>query len=252
MSPVDTRSDDSDPAGVEQAAIEQGTVAEWFDATYRSRGFDYLRPLESYPIFLQLLDAKAGSELLDVACGPGLLLKAAELRGVRGSGVDISAAAVEMAGELVPNARVLESNAEELPFEDDSFDFITCIGAVERFLDRERVLGEMRRVARPTARFCFMVRNAHTLDWILWKQWLGMRNVEGHQDAASLDAWSAFFEANGFAIEGVYIDQWLRQRLRKALRGFRPRDLTRPEPVARPILPLRFANEFVFIMRHAT
>ena len=46
--------------------VGQHEVAAWFDATYRQKGLGYLRPLRAYPIFVQLLGAKAGERLLDV------------------------------------------------------------------------------------------------------------------------------------------------------------------------------------------
>ena len=96
-----------------------------------------------------------------------------------------------------------------------------------------------------------MVRNSQTLVWLVWRRWLGKQNVEGHQDALSLEVWKELFAEVGFAVEDVFIDQWLRQRVRKVLRGFRTPDPTRDEPVARPILPLRFANEFIFLLKKA-
>lgn len=229
----------------------QRDVAAWFDHTYDTSGFDYLRPLEAYPIFLQLLGATAGQKLLDVACGPGLLLQAARIREVAPTGIDLSASAVKIAREFVPGAEVEVANVEEIPFPDGTFDCVSCVGAIERFLDRRRALAEMRRVGRDDARFCFMVRNADTAGWRIWRQALGRRNEAGHQDALRLEQWRALFAECGFREEGVFIDQWLRQRLRKVLRGFRARDLREAEPVAKPILPLRFANEFIFILRKA-
>jgi len=229
----------------------QATVTSWFDATYAKKAFGYLRPLEAYPIFVQLLGARAGESLLDVACGPGHLLRAAELRGLRPTGVDISAKALELARQYVPSAELRESNAEELPFADATFDHVTCVGAIERFLDRPRALGEMCRVGKGSARFLFMVRNSRTLDWLIWKRWLGQQNRDGHQDALTLEDWCALMGRCGLEVEAVYMDQWLRQRLRKALRGFRARDLTQDEPVAEPLLPIRFANEFILLCRKA-
>lgn len=230
---------------------DQPVVAAWFDATYRSRGFAYLRPFEAYPIFLQLLGVRAGERLLDVGCGPGLLLRAALMRELRPTGVDISAAAVEIARVYARGAEVVQGNAESLDQPDATFHHVTCIGALERVLDRGRALAEMRRVARDDARFCIMVRNSATLGWSLWNRLLRRRNVRGHQDALTLDEWRRLFADNGLQEQAVYVDQWLRQRVRKVLRGFRRHDFRRPEPVAGPILPLRFANEFVFVLEKA-
>ena len=58
------------------------------------------------------------------------------------------------------------------------------------------------------------------------------------RDALDLDAWTALFADAGLAVEDVYMDQWLRQRLRKALRGWRTPDLTVDEPIATPWIPI--------------
>jgi ubiquinone/menaquinone biosynthesis C-methylase UbiE len=236
----------SDPSS---AAETRAGVAAWFDRTYARLGFGYLRPPAAYPIFLQLMGVRAGQHLLDVACGPGLLLKPAQAAGLEVSGVDLSAAALELARAYVPEATLLESSAEQLGFPAESFDRVTCIAAIERFVDRRAALKEMRRVGRADAVFCFMVRNARTLVWRLWRETLGRRNVDGHQDALDLEEWRALFVECGFRIEAVYMDQWFRQRVRRVLRGLQPPPAGRAEPVAHPLLPLRYANEFIFILR---
>ena len=231
--------------------MQQTDVAAWFDATYRRKGLRYLRPRRAYPIFLQLLGAKAGERLLDVACGPGLLLCAAVERGIAASGVDVSQEAISLARELVPAATVQQGNAERLPFEDATFDHVTCLGSIERFLDRDAALREMLRVATPAARFCFLARNASTLVWRVWRQGLGRREVQGHQDALTLEQWRELFARCGFGVERVLPDQWPRQRLRQLLPGRQPRP-GRLEPVAGSLVPLRWCNELVFVLRRAS
>src|SRR5262245_32829418 len=125
--------------------VSQTGIAAWFDATYRTKGLRYLRPLRAYPIFVQLLEARPGERLLDVACGPGLLLKAARERGVDASGIDLSREAVALAKQLLPGVDVQQGNAEQLPFADGTFDCVTCIGAIERFLDRSAALRARQR-----------------------------------------------------------------------------------------------------------
>ncbi len=237
-------------ADVTAPEVSQADVAAWFDATYRQKGLRYLRPRRAYPIFVQLLGLPPGGRVLDVACGPGLLLCAALERGHAAAGIDLSQEAIALARELVPAAEVQQGNAEQLPFASGSFDGVTCLGSIERFLDRERALREMLRVARPGARFCFLVRNANTLVWRYWRQCLGRREVKGHQDAQSIAAWRALFERCGFAVERVLPDQWPRARFRQLLPWWRPRP-GRAEPVARPLVPLRWCNELVFVLRRA-
>lgn len=229
----------------------QAEVAAWFDHTYATQGFRYLRPLAAYPIYLQLLGARPDERLLDVACGAGLLVRAASERGVRATGSDLSVRGAELARGFAPRSDTVVANSERLPFADATFDLVTCIGALERFLDRGAALAEMRRVARSDARFCFLVRNSATLAWQVWSTLLGRRNVRGHQDALPLAAWRELFRSQGFIVTDVLPDQWARQKLRAWWRGFRPAVPTGPERVARPWLPLRLANEFLFLLRKA-
>lgn len=228
--------------------VAQDEVAAWFDATYRQKGLRYLRPPRAYPIFVQLLGLTSGQRLLDVACGPGLVLRAAQERGVTASGVDLSAEAIALAQQLMPGTDAQVGNAEQLPFADATFDGVTCLGSLERFLDRDRALTEMVRVAKPTARFCFLVRNASTLVWRFWREGLGHREVAGHQDAMTLTAWRALFARNGLTIEAVLPDQWPRQRWRQCLPGQSPQP-GRQERVARSLLPVRWCNELVVVLR---
>jgi len=231
------------------AEPSQGRVASWFDRTYRDEGFRYLRPYAAYPNFVQLLGVPTGGRVLDVACGPGHLLRAAQGWGLRAHGVDLSREALRLGRRYVPSARTVFANAQRLPFADGSFDGVTCVGAIERFLDRGAALDEIRRVSGPQARFCFMVRNASTLSWRIWRQWCGKRNQEGHQDALDLDQWRTLFDDHGFAVERVVPDQWPRRRIGWWFGGRREPLPGAESPLARAILPLRWANEFIFVLR---
>jgi SAM-dependent methyltransferase len=234
---------------MEPQNVSQQAIRTWFDGMYYTRGLQYLRPRESYPVFLQLLHTQAGGRLLDVACGPGLLLHEAQRQGVGAYGVDISAVAIAMAPQVALGANTVVGNAEHLPFADHCFDYVTCIGALERFLDRATALREMQRVAAPQARFCVMVRNALSLKWKLLIELWHRRNYTGHQDADTLESWSALFQQAEFCIDDIVPDQWLWQRLRRRI----PRLLQpRYSGVTRPPLPLRFANEFIFLLRLRT
>jgi ubiquinone/menaquinone biosynthesis C-methylase UbiE len=218
----------------------------WFEQTYRTRGYDYLRPFAAYPIYLQLLAAQPGEALLDVGCGPGLLLAAARQRGICGHGIDFAGAGLALARRDVPGARLARACTLALPFAAASFDLLTCIGVLERVHDRAQALAEMARVTKPGGRLCFMVRNAQSLSWRL-RRALARQDHASHQDAASLAEWQSTFQRAGFGVSAVHIDQWWRQRVRRLWRG--PPDYTQAEPVARPLLPLRLALEFIFLLR---
>jgi SAM-dependent methyltransferase len=228
------------------AGSRPDAVISWFEHTYRTRGLGYLRPPAAYPIYLQLLRAQPGDRLLDVGCGPGLLLSAAVERGVEAVGIDVAGAALALARHRAGGALLLRGSAESLPFPSASFDFVTCIGVLERLSDRRAALVEIGRVLVPGGRICCMVRNAESLSWRL-RRWLGRQDHRSHQDAGTLAQWRALFASAGLRIDAVHIDQWWRQRVRRLWRG-KP-DFRRGEPIARPILPLRCALEFIFLLR---
>jgi SAM-dependent methyltransferase len=94
---------------------------------------------------------RPGQAVLDVGCGPGPLTTAlAALVGADlVSAVDPSEPFVQACRERVPGADVRVAPAEELPFEDESFD-ATLSQLVVNFLDdAPRGLIEMSRVTRP-------------------------------------------------------------------------------------------------------
>ena len=224
----------------------QVSVKNWFDNTYNHRKFSYLRPAEAYEIFISLLKPNQGDKLLDVACGPGLLLKKAVEKGVNAYGIDISEVAIELSKNFVPDAETLLGNAEKLPYADRKFDFITCIGSLERFLDSRQSLNEMKRVAKPDARFCIMVRNSKTFSWKIYRQFLRRKKTEAHMEAKNLPEWKDLFQSNGFEILSVHPDQWVGFRLRRKIFFWKKVDFGKLQKIS---LPLKYSNEFIFILR---
>ncbi|HET7873202.1 MAG TPA: class I SAM-dependent methyltransferase [Terriglobales bacterium] len=103
--------------------------------------------------FYERLNVPPGCCLLDVGCGSGQLALLAARDGVKVTGVDIATNLVERARERAKaaglTARFEEADAEDLPFEDGAFDFVTSlIGAM--FAPRpELVARELLRVCSP-------------------------------------------------------------------------------------------------------
>jgi SAM-dependent methyltransferase len=103
--------------------------------------------------FYEQLDVPAGCQLLNVACGSGQLALWAARDGVKVTGVDIAPNQILRAQARARaeglNARFLEADAEDLPFEDGSFDVVTSLfGAM--FAPRPEVVAhELLRVCSP-------------------------------------------------------------------------------------------------------
>lgn len=231
-----------------QQKTSQSGIVQWFNQTYATRGLNYLRPIPAYRLFLSLMGVKPGGRLLDVACGPGQLLMAAESSGASLSGIDISSVAIALCRRRLPHASLHVGNAEQLPFAEDSFDYITCLGSIERFIDREKALRAQFRVGAPDARYCYLVRNARSFKWRFFKEKLGLKNQQGHQDALTLEEWRTLFSQTGFEIIRELPDHWPAMKWRHYLRiglGI-PVDYT---AVPSSGTTLSRANEFIFLLR---
>ena len=101
-----------------------------------------------------------GERVLDLGCGAGTdSLVAAQMVGPEGhvTGIDMTpemlakarAAAAQMGAS---NVEFLESEAERLPFPDESFDVVVSNGVIDLIPDKDAVFAEIHRVLRPGGR----------------------------------------------------------------------------------------------------
>ena len=104
--------------------------------------------------FLNRLNIQPEMRLLDIACGAGQLTIPAAQRGINVTGLDLAANLVQQAraraaAEGLSEVEVHEGDAEDLPYEEATFDVVlSLIGAM--FAPRpERVVSEMIRACRP-------------------------------------------------------------------------------------------------------
>ena len=98
-----------------------------------------------------------GRRLLDVACGTGHLTQAAAGRGATAEGVDIAPAMVAQARHLFPALAFRTGNAEALPYDDATFDAVTCCFGLLHLERPEQAIAEVYRVLRPGGRFGYAV-----------------------------------------------------------------------------------------------
>lgn len=94
----------------------------------------------------------AGQHILDVACGTGVLARAAARRtGLAGSvvGLDINEGMLEVARRINPDIEWRQGKAETLPFDNERFDSVASQFGLMFFVDQGAALREMFRVLRP-------------------------------------------------------------------------------------------------------
>jgi ubiquinone/menaquinone biosynthesis C-methylase UbiE len=109
----------------------------------------------------RLLDPQPGESLLDVGCGPGnTTRRLARMRRATAPtvGLDASATMLARARRDTDDPRVsyVAGRAEALPFDDFSFDLVTCLGALYLMDDPHRALHELARVLRPGGRLAVL------------------------------------------------------------------------------------------------
>lgn len=152
------------------------------------------------------LNLKSQDSVLDIACGTGDWLKVLEQSyKVKVSGIDISASAVHLAQENIPNADIHHGIAEQLPFDSKQFDVITCMGSLEHFLDQPAALKEMLRVAKPDAKFLILVPNSGFLTRRLGL-YKGTNQTSINETVRSIEEWSDMLRDAGLEIISVWRD----------------------------------------------
>lgn len=157
--------------------------------------------------------------ILDVGCGTGANL---EMLGQFGDaeGVDVSSAALSFCSERgLNNVRLGE--AEQLPFDDRSFDLVTGLDVVEHLDDDVAGLSEMHRVLRPGGRALLFVPAFMFL-------WGVQDDISHHRRRYTMKELKAAVRKAGFEIERAsfanitFFFPILLGRLLMRLTGFRP------------------------------
>ena len=96
------------------------------------------------------LRVDAGDRLLDVACGSGLAIELARLRGASCSGVDASARLVAVARDRNPDCDIRVGDMHALPWDPASFDVVTSFRGI--WGTTPGAVAEIHRVLRPGGR----------------------------------------------------------------------------------------------------
>lgn len=132
----------------QQVAANFGPVAEKY-AT--SAGHANIAALET---LVDLVAPSPAAEVLDIATGAGNVALAFAPYVARVVAFDLTPAMLEQtlktaASRGLSNVEAVQGLAEELPFEDASFDVVTVRLAPHHYADIQKAVDEMARVARP-------------------------------------------------------------------------------------------------------
>jgi len=186
--------------------------------------------------YYKYLKIKPDSKLLDIACGDGRFLANLNAKHYHPEiyGVDVSDRAIALGYKRLllnpKSGRLQVAYAENLPFEDCQFDYVTCIGSIEHFDDEFVALKEAYRVGKPNCHYLFICPNRYS-----WKE-NKTTQAEYREVNRSLEEWRSLFTGAGFRNIRVKRDMFFRKG------GWWKRWLLY-------LMPLNRSHNFVFIFQ---
>jgi ubiquinone/menaquinone biosynthesis C-methylase UbiE len=125
-----------------------GDVADWYDQLVGESGSEYHREVV-LPGTLRLLAPQPGQQILDVACGQGVLCRLLESKGAHPTGIDAAPQLIRAARERSPNIPYHVGDARELGFlSADHFDAAACVLAIQNIHPIGPVFTGVSRVLR--------------------------------------------------------------------------------------------------------
>ena len=101
---------------------------------------------------IELLDPKAGEQILDLGCGPGQLTAKIAERGAHVVGLDASPAMIGQARQNFPQLSFVLQDAAEMQFQ-EQFDAVFSNAALHWMLDREAIVRAVAAALKPGGRF---------------------------------------------------------------------------------------------------
>jgi ubiquinone/menaquinone biosynthesis C-methylase UbiE len=139
-------------------AVDFGAITERQQQMWASGDFNEMarQVMSVSEDLIRAADPHAGQRVLDVACGSGNAALAAARRYAEVTGIDYVPSLIERAkmraaaeGTKI-DFRV--ADAQDLPFEDNTFDVVTSVFGVMFAPDQEKAAAELLRVTRPGGR----------------------------------------------------------------------------------------------------
>jgi SAM-dependent methyltransferase len=156
---------DSEPCGSE-TSTESPYTASYFDEIERRR-----YELERHIPEIARFSAHAGERMLEVGVGIGTDALQFARSGARVTGVDASRNSLELARRRFElngiQAEFLQADAERLPFENDTFDFVYSHGVLHHTPAPERGVAEILRVLRPGGSALIMLYHRRSYNYLI-------------------------------------------------------------------------------------
>jgi ubiquinone/menaquinone biosynthesis C-methylase UbiE len=158
---------EDNPLAASAIPFEPGTP-EFFKEHTRLRNLEISDDMEKWGYESS---ATAGKKLLDIGCGNGFVTCLYARAGAEVSSVDITDKAVELTkarlGVERLSADVKQADAENLPFDDEYFDFVVSFGVLHHTPDTASAVAEAYRVLKPGGRVLLMLYHRNSFAYQL-------------------------------------------------------------------------------------
>jgi 2-polyprenyl-3-methyl-5-hydroxy-6-metoxy-1,4-benzoquinol methylase len=96
-------------------------------------------------------------KILDIGCGRGTLRKYLSFKNIYG--VDISKEALKEAKKVYLNTVQVDLDKKPIPFKDNSFDIVVCLGVIEHIFNPLRLLQECHRALKKNGTLFLLAPN---------------------------------------------------------------------------------------------
>jgi ubiquinone/menaquinone biosynthesis C-methylase UbiE len=101
----------------------------------------------SRKMFEKFLPGLTNKKILDVGCGLGMMMEYFSAQGNDVVGIDIAPRVVQNSGRR--GLTVIEADARNIPFVDESFDLVYSLGVIEHVEETKHALKEQVRTCKP-------------------------------------------------------------------------------------------------------
>lgn len=142
----------------------------WWQPDAKIRALERLNPAR-FGFFERAISSWSGQRALDIGCGGGYSCEFLAQRGARVWGLDCSEACIEAARRHARTQNLeidyRTGTAECLPYDDATFDIVTCLDVLEHVDSPQGAIAEAARVLRPGGYFCFDTVNRTGLSYFV-------------------------------------------------------------------------------------
>lgn len=153
-----------------------------------------------YSKLIKLMHPQAGMTFLDIGCGSGEILSSVTEYDLEATGIESKPESAAVSQKNVPQAKIILGSLQEIPFDDNYFDLITCFHVMEFFSNSAGAMREIHRVLKPGGRTCIVLPNA---------EFIGLRSKEQQYFLEDVDVfypmetWKKMLNASGLILTDI-------------------------------------------------